>query len=179
MVEEHSKPITDDSDQTPVTPEEAPETPISAPIPEKTSEPPTAVEKPPESIAIEEGAVTPEQIQEIVEGKYWTISELAERMGYSTTWIQMQCKNGRIRGIKPLGHRWRIPESEVQRVLKEGIHPLPREEKRPEPTRITVPAEKADKVAPHRREEEEEEEEKTKEEGRGDYWPLPFPLKGK
>lgn len=169
MVEEHKEQITPSPEEIPATTEKAPETPISAP--------PTAAEQPLGPIAIEQGEVTPEQVQEIVEGRYWSISELAERMGYSTTWIQMQCKNGRIRGIKPLGHRWRIPESEVQRVLKEGIHPLPREEKRPEPTRITVPVEKADKVAPHRR--EEAEEEKPLEEGRGDYWPLPFRLKSK
>jgi len=168
MVEEQERPITPSSEETLTPPEETPETPLSAPL---------AEEQPSEPLAIEQGGVTPEQIQEILEQRYLTITELAEKMGYSTTWIQMNCKNGRIKAIKPLGHRWRIPESEVKRLLKEGIPPLPREEKRPEPTRIEVPPEKTAKVAPHRR--EEAEEEKAKEEGRGDYWPLPFRLKSK
>jgi len=112
-----------------------------------------------EEIAIEAGAATPSEIKEILEQRYLTITELADKLGYTPTWIQMNCKSGRIRAIKPMGGRWRISESEAERIIKEGIPPLPREEKRPPPTRIEVPEDKVDKVVPHRKEEVKKEEE--------------------
>lgn len=88
---------------------------------------------------IERGEVAPEQMAEIEQGKYHTISQIAGELSYSTAWILDLVKKGRIKGIKPLGSGWRIPDSEYQRVIKEGIPPMPREPaKKPPITEILV-----------------------------------------
>ena len=119
-------------------------------------------------VAIKEGAATAAEIAEIEEGKYYTVKQLAQKTGYTTTWISMLCKAGRIHAIKPTGGQWRIPASEFNRVIKEGIPPLPREKPAAPITRIRVPVEKQKEIAPSPVKKEEE---------RNSYWPLPFPLR--
>lgn len=119
----------------------------------------------------------PEKAKEVISNRYWTPKEVGERFGYSPAWITEWCRKKMIWATRPSGGRWRIPNSEVERIAREGTPVTPRPERKlPEPTRIVVEAEKEGKVAPHKKEEVKEEEEKK---GRGEYWPLPFSLKGK
>ena len=130
----------------------------------------------PETLDIDKGEASQKQIQEILEGEWWTIKQLADAVNYSTAWVTRMCQDQRIKAIKPTGGQWRIPKSEVARVMKEGIPPMPRVEKPVEkPTVIEVEEHLVKKVAPKRKTEEEVEE-KAKE--ANPYWPLPFPLKG-
>lgn len=99
-------------------------------------------------VQIAKGEATPAQIKEIEAGDYFTIKQVAIRLGYSTTWITFLVQNGRIKAMKPLGGQWRIPKSEYQRLTTEGIPPLPRERKKAPVEEIIVDEEKAKKVAP-------------------------------
>jgi len=123
---------------------------------------------------IEKGDATAEQIEEVSKlGGFYLVKEVADEFNFTRAWVTQLCTSGRIKAIKPSGGQWRIPASEVERIRKEGIQTLPRKKKEPEVTRIKVPGDKIDKVAPHR------EEEKAKEEEDNPYWPLPFKLKSK
>ena len=89
-------------------------------------------------VIVEKGDVSPEQMVEIEAGDFYTIKEIAEKLRYSYAWITYLVQDERIKGIKPVGGRWRIPKSEYQRLITEGIPPLPREEKAP-PKVIEIP----------------------------------------
>lgn len=125
-------------------------------------------EEPKEPIARGAGEA---EAEEILEGDYFTIKEVAEKLKFSTTWVTRLCERGRIRAFKPLGGRWRIPKSELNRMTTEGTPPLPRERPIPKATEITVPAEKIEKVKPS---DEPKPGEPPK---KNDWFPLPFPLK--
>lgn len=79
-------------------------------------------------VIIEKGEVSPAQMQEIESGDFVTVSWVASKLNYSYTWVLWQLQLGRIRGIKPFGAKWRIPRSEYDRIVKEGLPPMPREE---------------------------------------------------
>lgn len=100
------------------------------------------------AVLIEKGKVSPEQLKEIEAGEFMTPKEVADKFRYSYQWVIWLLQNGRIKGIKPLGSRWRIAKSEYERILKEGIPPLPREQApKPPVTEILVTEEKIkDKV---------------------------------
>ena len=91
-------------------------------------------------VMVEKGKVSPEQMAEIEAGGFYTIKEIAEKLRYSYAWITYLVQDGRIKGIKPVGGRWRIPRSEYQRLVTEGIPPLPREKETP-PRVIEIPIE--------------------------------------
>ena len=76
---------------------------------------------------IEKGEVALEQMEEIEKGEYVTIAQIANELSYTRAWILSLVQQGRIKGIKPLGGQWRIPKSEHDRIIKEGIPPMPRE----------------------------------------------------
>jgi len=78
-------------------------------------------------VLIEKGKVPPEQLKEIEAGEFLTPGEVADKLRYSYQWVLWMLQDGRIKGIKPLGSRWRIARSEYERILKEGIPPLPRD----------------------------------------------------
>ena len=113
-------------------------------------------------VQIEEGAVSPEQLEEIKDGEYVTVKYIATKLAYSTQWVLWMMKQGRIKGIKPLGGRWRIPRSEFDRILKEGSKPMPREPAKPPVTEIEVEEEVASRIV----------EEPKKKDGKK----IPFPL---
>ena len=77
-------------------------------------------------VDIEKGTAEPEQISEVERGEYVTVKEIAINQRYSTAWISLLCKTGRIKAIKPLGAQWRIPKSEFQRIATGGLPPMPR-----------------------------------------------------
>lgn len=97
---------------------------------------------------IERGEASPEQMEELEKGQYVTIAQIANELSYTRAWILSLVQQGRIKGIKPLGGRWRIPRSEYDRIIKEGIPPMPREPaEKPQVTEIEVSDEKViDKV---------------------------------
>lgn len=106
-------------------------------------------------VRVEKGEVAAEQMEEIKGGEYYTVGEVANRLRYSYTYILLLLQEGRIKGIKPIGGRWRIPKSEYNKVIKGGIPPLPREkeeEKKPQVTEIQVDEKMAKKI--ERKEEE-------------------------
>lgn len=50
---------------------------------------------------------------------HWTPLELANAADVSKTWIYMQLRAGAIKGEKPGGRDWFIPDSEARRWLVE------------------------------------------------------------
>ena len=99
-------------------------------------------------VQITEGELTPEQMEEIESGEYFTVAQIATKLRYTGAWILKLVQDGRIKGVKPLGGRWRVPRSEYEKLIKEGIPPLPREPSdKPSVTQIEVADEKViDKV---------------------------------
>ena len=54
-------------------------------------------------------------------GKRWlTTRELAEELGLSPTTVRRLLEEGRIKGVR-LGHWWRIPREELDRILRDGL----------------------------------------------------------
>ena len=103
-------------------------------------------EKQPE-VPVEKGEASSEQKEEVFkEGKYITVAELAEKLRYSTQWVLWMCQQGRIKAVKPLGGRWRIPMSEYEKILKSGVRPLTIEKKEPVVNVIPVEKEILEKV---------------------------------
>lgn len=116
-------------------------------------------------IQVEQGEVSPKQMGEIETGEYLTVTEIANKLRYSRPWVLGLLKANRIHGIKPLGGRWRIPRSEFDRILKEGVPPMPREEKeKPPVTTIEVSDKVVDKIK----------EPEKKEKRPSSTWPLDF-----
>ena len=105
--------------------------------------------------AVQKGLITPEQMEEIKAGDFFTIKQIAEKLRYSVAWITLLVQQGRIKGIKPVGGQWRIPKSEYIRITTEGVPPLPRETQKAPVNVLQVPEEKAAKVAPERKESKE------------------------
>lgn len=75
---------------------------------------------------VEKGSVSASQATEIEQGQYYTVSQVAHMLKYSSHWIMVNLQRGRIKGVKPTGGQWRIPASEVDKMKHEGIPPLPR-----------------------------------------------------
>lgn len=48
-----------------------------------------------------------------------TVPELSRRTNVSEPTIRRLCEEGRIRAVK-IGNQWRIPQSEMERVIREG-----------------------------------------------------------
>ena len=104
-----------------------------------------------QNIAVEKGEVSRAQMQEIEAGDFFTIRQIAQKLRYSVAYITDLVQKGRIRAIKPMGGQWRIPASEYNRLITEGIPPLPREATKAPVTEIEV---ETDKVAPEPKREE-------------------------
>lgn len=119
-------------------------------------------------ISIEKGDISASQTQEIKEGRYFSIRQIAEEFNFSTAWITNLVHSKRIAGIKPTGGSWRIPASEMERLRKEGIPPLPRPTPFSKPEEITISPEHQDRVLSTPKEKKEEEGETD--EGIG--WPF-------
>ena len=119
-----------------------------------------------QNVIVEKGELSAEQMAEVESGRYYSTKKLADTLGYSHAWISALLQQGRIKGIKPLGGQWRIPESEYKRLTTEGVPPLPREPLKRQVTEIPVSPELQDKVAPDK-------ERKAKEAEPGEK-PLPW-----
>jgi excisionase family DNA binding protein len=54
--------------------------------------------------------------------RFLTVPEVAERLRMNPETIRVWLRDGRLSGVRPGGKRagWRIPESEVRRVLSGG-----------------------------------------------------------
>ena len=54
--------------------------------------------------------------------RFLTVPEVAERLRMNPETIRVWLRDGRLRGVRPGGKRagWRIPESEVRRILSGG-----------------------------------------------------------
>jgi len=132
-----------------MTKEKAPPEEITSEIvPTKPAQEPAKDEEPENIVYVEKGDVSDAQIDEINAGDYYTIKEVATKLRYTTAWITALVQSGRIKAIKPAGMRWRIPKSEYERLLREGIVTpvkVPKEEK-PEVTEIDVSEEVEKKV---------------------------------
>lgn len=90
-------------------------------------------------IPIAKGEATPKQVAEIEAGQYRSVAQIAREFHFSHSWILELVRTGRIKAIKPLGGQWRVPNSEYERIKKEGIPPLPRvEAEKPLVTEIPV-----------------------------------------
>ena len=117
-----------------------PETPLLAPL---ASSP----------ILVDKGSVSVQQIAEIEKGQFHTVQEVAKRLNYSYIWILYLVQGGRIKAIKPLGGRWRIPASELDRLLKEGLPMITREKPKMEATTIVLDEEQSRRINPPPKEE--------------------------
>lgn len=75
------------------------------------------------------GEIKPEQKAEIAEGNYWTTRQLADQLSFTQLYIQVLCRRGIIKAIR-YQSKWRIPKSEVKRLLRDGLKrpPLPQGE---------------------------------------------------
>lgn len=105
-------------------------------------------------VVIDKGEVSPAQMEEIETGDFLTVREVANKFRYSYQWVLWMLQEGRIKGIKPLGGRWRIPRSEFERILKGGIAPMHREQEKPEVTKIPVDKRVEDKIKEPEKKEE-------------------------
>lgn len=108
-------------------------------------------------VSVEAGEVTPEQMEELEAGEYFTIAQVAHRLRYTSAWINELVRQGRIHAIKPVGGRWRVPHSEFERLIKEGIPPMTREHPQPPVRGIEVDEETHKRLV---RESEEKKERK-------------------
>lgn len=124
-----------------------------------------------QEIPAEQGDLSKSQTQEIKEGRYFSIRQIAEEFNYSTAWITNLVHSKRIAGIKPTGGSWRIPASEMERLRKEGIPPLPRPTPFQKTEEITVSPEHHDRVVSTPKEKKEDEQEEGKE-GEELEWPF-------
>ena len=116
-----------------------------------------------QKVMVEKGEVTPIQMEEIETGEYFTIKQIADKLRYSVAWITFLVQERRIKAIKPIGGRWRIPKSEYQRLTTEGIPPLPREVVKPPVEEIEVSEEKTKQISPG-----------AKQKGEGIKFPIDF-----
>jgi excisionase family DNA binding protein len=123
-------------------------------------------EKQPEETATpaaqpESSILTPEQQQEIEEGKSYTIKQLATRLNYTTQWLTQLCQDGRIKAIKPFGGHWRIPKSIGDKLISQGIPPPPRKAPaKPSNTQtIVVPEKDVPRVQGKQKKEEDKDSE--------------------
>lgn len=128
-----------------------------------------------QAVDIEQGDATEAQIQEITEGNFVTVKELADALKYSPAWISEMLHKGRIHGIKPTGGSWRIPASEAERIKKEGIPPLSRVKTAETPGEVVVPEEHIERVQAEPKERKEQPGEKGNDPG----WPLSLFLRNK
>ena len=71
------------------------------------------------------GDISEEQKAEVVAGAYWRLREVAAQLNFSTSYIRVLCQQGVIQAIR-YRSRWRIPKSEVKRLLLEGLTAPPR-----------------------------------------------------
>ena len=111
------------------------------------------------NIQVEKGKVSPEQMEEIEAGEYFTIKQIANKLRYSKPYITKLVQRGRIKAVKPLGTGWRIAKSEYERLTTEGIPPLPREKPEAKIREIEVEPEKMKKIAPEPKGKEEKKRE--------------------
>jgi len=107
---------------------------------------------------VEKGSVSASQATEIEEGQYYTVSQVAHLLRYSSHWIMINLQRGRIHGVKPTGGCWRIPASVVNRMKNEGIPPLPRKVLAVESKEIVVEGKHAERVKSKEEVKREEEE---------------------
>ena len=105
-----------------------------------------------DKIIVERGEASDKQVEEVRTGNFYTVREVAEKLNYSYTWIIQLCQSGRISAVKPVGGNWRIPKSEYDRMISEGI---------PAPTVPDKPEEKAEDLPVMEIEVAEEHVEKT------------------
>lgn len=109
-------------------------------------------EKPPEEekteLAVEDkGVATKDQIAEVKLGKFYSVKQVATSLGFSTAYISYLLAGDsvkdippRIHGVKVLGGSWRIPQSEYDRLIKEGPLPLKKPDEDKKVTTIKVEA---------------------------------------
>lgn len=57
---------------------------------------------------------------------FYTVKQLAAKLGYSSIYIAKRCRLGFIKAYKPLGGDWRISPAEARRVIEEGLSPVPK-----------------------------------------------------
>jgi len=58
----------------------------------------------------------------VADEQFLTVPEVAERLRMNPETIRVWLRDGRLRGVRPGGKRagWRVPESEVRRILSGG-----------------------------------------------------------
>ena len=79
---------------------------------------------------IEQEEALEECLQDYHAPVFHKVKELADELYCSSSWITQLLRDKRIKGI-PLGAHWRIPHEEYEKILREGIPPIP--EKKPSP----------------------------------------------
>jgi len=140
-------------------------TQLNAPAPEEPK---------PEPPLLSTSTVTKPQMEEATtDGQYYSCRQLSTMLGFSLVYVSRLVKSGRIKAIKPTGSQWRIPKSEYQRIAKEGLPPMPRENKAIV-HKLTMSEEQRNKVLPEKK--EKGQTETTKERG---FFPFDFSLFGK
>jgi excisionase family DNA binding protein len=124
-----------------------------------------------QDIANKGGELSGPQNQEIGERHFLSTKQIAGELNYSMVWITKLVQQGRIKGIKPTGGSWRVPASEVDRIKKEGIPPLPRAAPTPMPEEIVVKPEHLVRVTAQPKEKKEKQGEEE------EHWPFNILIK--
>jgi len=162
---------------------------------DKLNETPEALESPIEGLEVSE-VISPRgevitalsKPSEAVDGKFYTVQQVAEILNFHPRYVSRLCKLGVIKAHKPFGKNYRISPEEYQRISKEGIK-LPKKElpkKKVTLTEIVVTPEQEALIRPSKggkpplQEEDSPQDspkkkEEKKEEG-NPFWPLPFRL---
>ncbi len=121
-----------------------------APIGEKTTTPEQPKsEQPPASTKLKKTTTTPEQTKGILDGKYYSVQDLAKHFGYSRAWISHLINAKIIKATRPTGNTWRISESEFQHLAKEGLAPKPRVKPKHPAKKIPLTDGQLDMIAPN------------------------------
>lgn len=68
----------------------------------------------------------PKESKAHFEPEFYTVRDLAQKLNYTTEWLTVLCRTGRIKAIKTTGGHYRIPKDEAERIMKEGLPPKPR-----------------------------------------------------
>lgn len=71
-----------------------------------------------------------------LEGLFYSTGQVANRLGVTLATVRLLCEFGLIAAEKTPGGQWRVPASEVERIERDGLPPIPR----PLPTENAPPA---------------------------------------
>jgi excisionase family DNA binding protein len=61
-----------------------------------------------------------------MKGLFYSTGQVARQLGTTQATVRVLCENGLIAADTTPGGQWRIPASEVERLKRDGVPPIPR-----------------------------------------------------